>query len=239
MTDRSEWMDLNDRVAVVTGGGCGTGYAIAERFSRAGAIVVVADRDETAAAAAAERLAADGWSATSTVVDVTRSAEVDDMVGGVVHAFGRLDVLVNAAGTRPPDTARARPLWELTDRDWSGMPEAGLSGTFHCCRAAIGHMRRRRSGVIVNVASAAGRDGSPRRIPYAIAMAGVIALTRSLAREVASDGVRVNAVAPAEAPATRAADVAALVHFLTADDARVVTGQCYEVNCAQSWGPRA
>jgi 3-oxoacyl-[acyl-carrier protein] reductase len=229
MTDRSEWMDLNNRVAVVTGGGRGTGYAIAERLSRAGAIVVVADRDELAGAAAVERLGADGWPVTNAVVDVTRAAHVDDMIAGVLHEFGRLDVLVNAAGTGLPDGARAAPLWELSDRDWS----AALSGAFHCCRASIGHMRLRRSGAIVNIASAGGRRGAARRIPHAVAMAGVIALTRSLAKEVAADGVRVNAVAPQEVPPARPSDVAALVHFLAADDARVVTGQCYQVSCGQ------
>lgn len=233
MTDRSEWMDLNNRVAVVTGGGRGTGYAIAERLSRAGAIVVVADRDEPAGAAAAERLGADGWSATNAVVDVTRAAEVDDMIAGVLHEFGRLDVLVNAAGTGVPDAVRAAPLWDLTDRDWSAVLSGGLSGAFHCCRATIAHMRRRRTGAIVNVASAGGRVGAAQRIPHAVAMAGVIALTRSLAKEVAADGVRVNAVAPQEAPPARPTDVAALVHFLAADDARVVTGQCYDVSCGQ------
>lgn len=233
MTDRSEWMDLNNRVAVVTGGGRGTGYAIAERLSRAGAIVVVADSDEPAGAAAAERLGADGWSVTNAVVDVTRAADVDDMIAGVLHEFGRLDVLVNAAGTGLPDAGRAAPLWELSDRDWSATLSGALSGAFHCCRASIGHMRRRRSGAIVNIASAGGDLGAARRIPHAVAMAGVIALTRSLAKEVAADGVRVNAVAPQEVPPARPTDVAALVHFLAADDARVVTGECYQVSCGQ------
>jgi 3-oxoacyl-[acyl-carrier protein] reductase len=233
MTALNEWLDLNNRVALVTGGGGGVGFAIADRLAQAGAIVVITECDEAAGSAAADRLTADGWSATSAVVDVGRPAEVAALVADVLREFRRLDVLVNTADVRGRDA----PLWEVADADWSAALAGNLTGAFHCCRAAVGHMRRRRSGAIVNLSSVAGRAGAANRTPYAVAHAGLIALTRSLAREVAGDGIRVNAVAlPATAaaalPVTAAAtdDVAAVVHFLATDDARLVTGQCYDVS---------
>jgi 2-dehydro-3-deoxy-L-rhamnonate dehydrogenase (NAD+) len=242
-------LELPERVAVVTGAARGIGFAIAERLSRAGASVVIADIDEEGATAAVERLREGGGEAAVAATDVTSPDEVGAMVERALDAFGKLDILVNNAGI----TGRDAPLWELTDKDWERVLGLNLTSTFYCCRAAISHMRERRSGAIVNVASISGKEGNPNMIPYSVSKAGVICLTKALAKEVIQEGVRVNCVAPAvietpileqlqpeaieymesKIPMGRMGspeEVAAVVHFLASDEASFVTGQCYDVS---------
>ena len=253
MSDRERsltvFLELPERVAIVTGGARGIGFAIAERLSRAGARVVIADIDEGSAVAAAERLRDGGAEAVEAVADITNPDEAGAMVDRAIDAFGKLDVLVNNAGI----TGRDASLSEVTDEDWERVLKLNLTAAFYCCRAVIPRMREQRSGAVVNVASISGKEGNPNMIPYSVSKAGLICLTKALAKEVIHDGVRVNCVAPAviETPLLdqlrpeaieymrskipmgrmgRAEEVAAVVHFLASDDASFVTGQCYDVS---------
>ena len=242
-------MELSERVAVVTGGASGIGYAISERLSQADASVVIADRDKENATAAAEHLGANSAKVAVVRTDVTRPEDVAAMVEHTLESFGRLDILVNNAGIN----GRNAPLWEVTDEEWDALMAINLTSVFRCCRAVIGHMRERRSGAIVNVSSIAGKEGNATAAPYSVTKAGVICLTKALAKEVVSDGIRVNAVAPAliETPLLaqlppkdirrltekipmgrlgRPEEVAAVVHFVASDDASFVTGQCYDAS---------
>ncbi len=130
-------MELPGRVALVTGAARGIGFAIAERLSRAGAHLVIADVDEEGAAAAVKRLREGGGKAAGAVEDVTSPEEVAAMVERGLDAFGKLDILVNNAGI----TGRDAPLWEITDEDWGKVLGLNLIATFCCCRAVVSHMR--------------------------------------------------------------------------------------------------
>jgi NAD(P)-dependent dehydrogenase (short-subunit alcohol dehydrogenase family) len=246
---RIVFLELPEKVAIVTGAARGIGFAIAERISRAGARVVVADIDKESAVAAVEQLNESGAEAVEEVADVTKPEQVEAMVERTIGAFGKLDVLINNAGITGSDAS----LSKITDEDWERVLKLNLTATFYCCRAAIARMREQQSGAVVNVASISGKEGNPNMIPYSVSKAGVICLTKALAKEVIHDGVRVNCVAPAviETPLLdqlrpeaieymrskipmgrmgRAEEVAAVVHFLASDDASFVTGQCYDVS---------
>ncbi len=243
------FLQLEGKVAVVTGAARGIGAAIAERLAWAGAAVVAADRDGDGAAELAQRIAQTGATCLPMVADVTRQEDVDRVVSETLRTLGRLDILVNNAGI----AGRAAPIWETSDEDWSRVIDLDLTAVFRMCRACVIPMREQRSGAIVNVASIAGKEGNPNMVPYSAAKAGVICLTKAIAKEVTGDGIRVNCVTPAviETPILRQLtaeqvaymcskiplgrtgtpeEVAAVVHFLASDDAGFVTGQCYDVS---------
>ncbi len=243
------FFDLTGQTAIVTGAATGIGEAIAHRLARAGAVVAVADMDTEGAARVAESVAVSGSVAFPIQVDITDSASVQRAVGQVLARTGRIDVLVNNAGI----AGRAAPLWEQTEEDWRAIIAVNLTGVFHFCRAVIGHMRERRYGRIVNVASIAGKEGNPNMTGYSATKAGVIGFTKSLAKEVATEGICVNSVAPAvvrtrildqltpaqidymtqRIPMRRTGtpeEIAAVVHFLASPDCSFVTGQCYDAS---------
>ncbi|PYM78281.1 MAG: 3-oxoacyl-ACP reductase [Candidatus Rokuibacteriota bacterium] len=237
---------LDGRTALVTGAGRGIGLAISERLLADGARVVMLDRDAPAVEGAAKRL---GGNARAIVADVTRTADVDGAVQAAHDWYGRLDVVVNNAGI----TGRSFPTWELTDADWQQVIAVDLTSVFLVCRAAVRLMRPRQSGRIVNIASIAGKEGNPTLVPYSTAKAGVIGLTKALAKEVATQGILVNAVAPAvigtellqqmerstvdmlvaKIPMGRVGkpeEVAALVAWLSSDECSFSTGAVYDLS---------
>ena len=182
-------LPLDTKAALVTGAARGIGYAIAARLAADGARVALLDLDGAAAKAAARI----GPSALALTADVTVASEVEAAVRQVVAAFGRLDILVNNAGI----TGRSFPIWELSDEDWRRVIDVDLTSVFYCCRSAVRVMLEQGSGRIVNIASIAGKEGNPTLVPYSAAKAGVIGLTKALAKEVCTRGILVHAVAPA------------------------------------------
>jgi len=237
---------LHDRTALVTGAGRGIGLAITQRLLADGARVVMVDRDASAVEGAAKRL---GDAARPIVADVTRTAEVDAAVAAAHDWHGCLDIVVNNAGI----TGRSLPTWKLTDEDWREVMAVDLTSVFLVCRAAVKLMRLQRRGRIVNIASIAGKEGNATLVPYSTAKAGVIGLTKALAKEVATEGIFVNAVAPAvigtdmlqqmekstvdmliaKIPMGRVGkpdEVASLVAWLASDECSFSTGAVYDLS---------
>jgi 3-oxoacyl-[acyl-carrier protein] reductase len=238
--------DLSGQTAIVTGAATGLGEAIARRLARAGAAIVIADLDRTGAEAVAASI---GDSSYAIETDITERKSVESAVEQVLAHCGRIDILVNNAGI----AGRAAPIWEQTDEDWQNIIAINMTGGFNFCRAVLPHMRTRQYGRIVNIASIAGKEGNPRMSPYSATKAAVIGLTKSLGKEVALDGICVNAVAPAvvqtkildqltpeqvqymtaRIPMGRTGkpeEIAAVVHFLCSPDCSFVTGQCYDAS---------
>jgi 2-dehydro-3-deoxy-L-rhamnonate dehydrogenase (NAD+) len=185
-------LDLGGRTAVVTGGARGIGFAIAQRLLASGARVSLWDRDAAALAEAAGPLAATGMVHTATV-ELTDPSSVDAARDATLQRFGGIDCLVNNAGIGGGN----KTLWEFTPDEWQRVLQVNLFAVFLVCRAWVPSMTARGWGRIVNIASIAGKEGNPNASHYSAAKAGVIALTKSLAKELATSGVLVNCVAPA------------------------------------------
>jgi 2-dehydro-3-deoxy-L-rhamnonate dehydrogenase (NAD+) len=240
------FFDLTGQTAIVTGAATGIGEAIARRLAKAGATVAVADLD----AAGAEKIACEmGAPAFALPVDITSAESVNAAVEQVIARTGRLDVLVNNAGI----AGKAAPLWEQSLEDWHKIIAVNMDGVFNFCRAVLPAMRGAKYGRIVNVASIAGKEGNPNMTGYSATKAAVIGFTKSLGKEVATEGICVNAVAPAvirtrileqltpaqiaymteRIPMRRTGmpeEIAAVVHFLASPDCSFVTGQCYDAS---------
>ena len=187
-------IDLKGRNAVVTGGAQGIGRAIAERLLGSGASVALWDRDAGLLAETARELASRG-EVSSATVDVTDAGAVAGAFAAAVERHGAVDVMVNNAGIAGPTV----PSWEYPLDEWRAVIDADLNGVYYCCRAALPHMRECNYGRIVNVASIAGKEGNPNAAAYSAAKAGVIALTKSLAKETADRNIAVNCITPAAA----------------------------------------
>ncbi len=183
-------LDLKGRSAVVTGGAAGIGFAIAQRLAASGARLSLWDRDEKALAQAAGPLGA----STHTVrVDVSDETDVCLARDEAVRALGRIDALVCSAGITGPNLAT----WDYPVKDWKQVLDINLTGVFLCDRALVPHMQANDYGRIVNIASIAGKEGNPNASAYSASKAGVISLTKSLGKELAKTGIRVNCVTPA------------------------------------------
>jgi 2-hydroxycyclohexanecarboxyl-CoA dehydrogenase len=236
---------LSDKIAIVTGGGQGIGRAISEKLAAEGATVVVTDLVERSAMQTADGLPG----AVAMGVDVTDRMGVQAMADQVMQLFGRVDILVNNAGWD-----KASPFVDSEPADWDRAIAVNLYGVLHTCKAVLPIMAAQGSGAVVNVGSDAGRVGSSGEAVYSAAKGGVIAVTKSLAREMARHQVRVNCVCPGPTDTalfasfagpklrealTKAipfrrlgqpADVANVVAFLASDEAAFVTGQTVSVS---------
>jgi NAD(P)-dependent dehydrogenase (short-subunit alcohol dehydrogenase family) len=187
-------IDLNGRVAVITGGAQGIGLATAQRMLQSGASVVLWDIDAAQLALAREALKPLGTVSTA-MLDLSLEDAVREATRQAVVDHGRIDILVNNAGI----TGGNAPTWELAPDVWRRVIEVNLVAPFLTCRAVVPQMISQGYGRIVNIASVAGKEGNPSASHYSASKAGLIALTKSLAKELATQGVLVNAVAPAAA----------------------------------------
>lgn len=185
-------IDLKGRTAIVTGGARGIGHAIAHRLLDSGASVSLWDLDARALAEAEQNLSAKGRVHTEQL-DLTHFGEVEAAAKSTHAHFGRLDILVNNAGIAGVN----KKLWELTPEEWQVVVDVDLNGVFYCCRAVVPFMLAGKYGRIVNTASIAGKEGNPNASHYSAAKAGVIGLTKSLGKELATQGIVVNCITPA------------------------------------------
>jgi 3-oxoacyl-[acyl-carrier protein] reductase len=187
-------IDLEGNSAVITGGAQGIGRAVAERLLHSGASVSLWDRDEALLKTALEELAATGRIDTY-VVDVADAEAVQRAADHTARAFGKIDILVANAGITGPNAK----CWEYPADAWNQVIQVNLSGVFHCCRAVVPYMLQAAYGRIVNVASIAGKEGNPNASAYSASKAGVIALTKSLGKELAQHNIAVNCITPSAA----------------------------------------
>ena len=243
-------LDMNGRHAVITGGATGLGYAIAQRMLASGASVTLWDRDTQALAKACAEL---GPKAHGVTVDVAEHASVVAAVGQTLTQSAVIDALVNSAGITGPNTK----VWSYPVADWQQVMQVNLNGLFYCCREITPHMRDRNYGRIVNIASVAGKDGNPNASAYSASKAAVMALTKSLGKELADTGVRVNCVTPAavktaifdqmspehiafmlsKIPMARFGtpeEVAAMVSWLCTEDCSFSTGAVFDLSGGRS-----
>ena len=187
-------IDLKGRVAAITGGARGIGYAVAERMLKSGASVVLWDVTADRLKSSQAELSKLGKVETC-VVDITDEAQVLAAADAAVKALGKIDILVNSAGITGPN----QKTWEYSSKDFRQVQDINLIGTFHCCKAVIAPMMKADYGRIINIASIAGKDGNPNAPAYSASKAAVIGLTKSLGKELAQTGIRVNALTPAAA----------------------------------------
>jgi NAD(P)-dependent dehydrogenase (short-subunit alcohol dehydrogenase family) len=242
---------LENKTAIITGAGGGIGGAIAVCFARESANVVIADIDSQTANARAAHISAQGATALAMVVDVTNKESVQLMVQSTLKRWGRMDILVNVAGG-----AQIKEVIDMEESDWDRIIDMNLKSVFLCSQAVLPAMLKQRYGKIVSISSIYGFTGNATRSSYAAAKAGVAVFTKSLALEVATDGINVNAIAPgrvatdrvrghyseaewaervAAIPMRRAAspeEIAPTALFLVKDENSYITGQTIHVNGA-------
>jgi 3-oxoacyl-[acyl-carrier protein] reductase len=241
-------IDLQGRTAVVTGGAQGIGRAITERFLDSGASVAIWDRDEKLAQQTVAELK-DRGRAVAIKVDVTQFADIEKARDATLKELGRIDILVNNAGITGPNVTT----WEYPVEAWQSVMRINLDGPFMCCKAIVPSMIAQNYGRIVNIASVAGKEGNPNAPAYSASKAGVIALTKSLGKELAGYDIGVNCITPAAAktamfeqmtqshidymlskiPRARfvnVEEIAALVAFCASADCSFTTGAAFDIS---------
>jgi 2-dehydro-3-deoxy-L-rhamnonate dehydrogenase (NAD+) len=240
--------DLGGRVAIITGGARGIGYASAERLLASGAEVSLWDMDKAALAKAVKALAAKG-KVTAETVELTDEASVAKATKAVVRKHGKIDILLNNAGI----TGGNARLWELDTAMWRKVIDVNLVAPFIICKAVVPEMLKHDYGRIINIASIAGKEGNPNASHYSASKAGLIGLTKSLGKELATTGIRVNCITPAAAktdifdqmkpefiqfmlskiPMNRFVEVeeiAAMVAWLASEECSFTTGAVFDIS---------
>jgi 3-oxoacyl-[acyl-carrier protein] reductase len=243
-----EGLKLIGKVALVTGAAQGIGKAVALLLARHGADIVVSDINLEKAEETAKEIESIGPKAMAIKVNVASLNDVERMVEAVLKKFGKIDILINNAGI-----TRDKLILRMTEEDWDIVLNVNLKGTFNCTKAVVRHMAKQRSGKIVSIASVVGEMGNAGQVNYAASKAGVIGLTKTIAREFAQRGINVNAIAPGyiETPMTevlsdkvkeelkrlipmerlgKPEDVAETVLFLVSEESNYITGQVLNVN---------
>jgi 3-oxoacyl-[acyl-carrier protein] reductase len=241
-------IDLKGRNAVITGGAQGIGRAIVERFLDSGASIAIWDRDEKLAQQTASELKSRGRVIPITV-DVTQYADIEKARDATLKELGRIDILVNNAGITGPNVTT----WEYPIDAWHSVMRINLDGPFMCCKAVVPSMIEQNYGRIVNIASVAGKEGNPNAPAYSASKAGVIALTKSLGKELASYDIGVNCITPAAAKTAMFAqmtqshidymlskiprarfvnveEIAALAAFCASADCSFTTGSAFDIS---------
>jgi 3-oxoacyl-[acyl-carrier protein] reductase len=241
-------LKLAGRVALVTGAAQGIGKAVALLLARNGADIVVSDINLEKAEETANEIKSIGRKALAVKGDVANWNDVERMVEVILEKFAKIDILVNNAGI-----TRDKLVLRMTEEDWDAVLDVNLKGTFHCTKAVVRHMAKQRSGKIVNIASVVGEMGNAGQANYSASKAGVIGLTKTIAREFAQRGININAIAPGyiETPMTevlpekakeelkklipmerlgKPEDVAEAVLFLVSEESNYITGHVLNVN---------
>ena len=244
-------MRLKEKIAVITGGAQGIGRATALLMAREGAKLVIADLQGEKAQSVASELEKSGAEAIGLAVDVASEASVKLMAKAAFERFGRIDILANVAGIYYPKAS----VTDLSEEDWDRTIDINLGSNFLCCREFVPSMRRQKSGRIISIASGIGHYGMRQFSHYAASKAAIMGFVKSLAREVAADGITVNAICPGSANTSmprqhrseeevmarlrstplphvlEPEDIAGPILFLASDAAAYITGQSYNINC--------
>jgi len=240
-------MELDDQVAIVTGGGRGIGRAIALAFAKRGANVTIAARTESQINQVAEEIRAFGRKALAVKADMSRLSEIQNLISKTIEEFGQIDVLVNGAGIWTPKSTM-----KMTEKEWDCVLSVNMKAGFFCSQEAARHMMKRKAGRIVNISSMDGSFITPDQVHYSVSKAGINHMTRQLAVDFAPFGIRVNAIAPGwvltdmtkeawerekdihlpRIPAGRIAlpeDIADVALFLASDKSRYIYGEVISV----------